>query len=104
VADRVDELLHDLHTLKWTLLRICINHRPVYLQRLLRLQHAGEAFERFDAAVTEKVLDILAMERQDDRDKMRPRCLPLQLSGGASGASRARQRASKPSIAIPLQG
>jgi hypothetical protein len=67
---------------------MCINQRPVYLQRLLRLQHAGEAFERFDATVTEKVLDILAMERQDDRDEMRQRvsalrCLPLQLSGGA---------------------
>ena len=95
VADRVDDLLHDLHTLKhftthgqWALLRMCINQRPVYLQRLLGLQHAGEAFERFDAAVTEKVLDILAMERQDDRDEMRQRvsalrCLPLQLSGGA---------------------
>jgi hypothetical protein len=45
-------------------------------------------FERFDAAVTEKVLDNLTMERQDDRDEMRQRvsalrCLPLQLSGGA---------------------
>ncbi len=40
--------------------------RPVYLQRLLGLQHAGEAFERFDAAVTEKVLDILAMESPGD--------------------------------------
>ncbi len=38
--------------------------------------------------LTEKVLEILAMERQDDRDEMRPRvsalrCLPLQVSGGA---------------------
>jgi hypothetical protein len=46
---------------------MCINQRPVYLQRLLGLQHAGEAFERFDAAVTEKVLDILAMERTETR-------------------------------------
>ncbi len=54
VADLVDDLLHDLHTLKhftthgqWALLRMCIN--------------AGEAFERFDAGVTEKVLDIVAI-------------------------------------------
>jgi hypothetical protein len=61
VADRVDDLLNDLHTLKHftthgqlALPRMCIDQRPVYLQRLLGLQHAGEAFERFDAAVTEK--------------------------------------------------
>jgi hypothetical protein len=74
VADRVDDLLHELHTLK---------HFTTHGQWLLGLQHAGEAFERFDAAVTEKVLDILAMERHDDRDEMRQRvsalrCLPLQ--------------------------
>ncbi len=47
VADRVDHLLYDLHTLKhftthgqWALRRMCINQRPVYLQRLLGLQHA----------------------------------------------------------------
>ncbi len=85
VADRVDDLLNDLHTLKhftthgqWALPRMCINQRPVYLQRLLGLQHAGEAFERFDAAVTEKVLDILAMVRQHDRDEMRQRVSALR--------------------------
>jgi hypothetical protein len=41
VADRVDDLLHDLHTPthytthgQWALLRMCINQWPVYLQRL----------------------------------------------------------------------
>jgi hypothetical protein len=75
VAARVDDFLHDLHTLKhfttpgqWVLLRMCISTRgpsrlPPSSGSSLGLQHAGEAFERFDAAVTEKVLDILAIER-----------------------------------------
>ena len=66
---------------------MCVNQRPVYLQRLLQLRHGGGAFSRFDRAVTDKVLVVgvlvqgereLVLERVDAL-----RCLPLQLSGGA---------------------
>ena len=46
---------------QWTLLRMCVNQRPMYLQRLLQLRHGGDAFARFDTAVTAKVLDIMGV-------------------------------------------
>ena len=73
---------------QWTLLRMCVNQRPVYLQRLLQLRHGEAAFSRFDRAVTAKVLDIMGVLLQDERELVLERvdalrCLPLQLSGGA---------------------
>jgi hypothetical protein len=68
LAAHVGELLLDVAALdyftlhgQWTLLRVCVNQRPVYLQRLLQLQHGGVAFSRFDKAVTAKVLDVMGV-------------------------------------------
>ena len=73
---------------QWTLLRMCVNQRPMYLQRLLQLRHGGDAFARFDTAVTAKVLDIMGVMLHEERELVHERVdalrgLPLQLSGGA---------------------
>ena len=73
---------------QWTLLRMCVNQRPMYLQRLLQLRHGGDAFSRFDTAVTAKVLDIMGVMLREERELVHGRVnalrgLPLQLSGGA---------------------
>ncbi len=69
---------------QWAMLRMCVNQRPVYLQRMLGLQ-GTEAFARFDGAVTDKLLGIMGV-RECDRARERVaalRSLPLNLSGGA---------------------
>ena len=92
---RIDSLLRDLVALdyftahgQWALLRMCVNQRPVYLQRMLGLQHGTEAFVRFDGAVTDKLLGIMGIHLPSERDRARERVaalrsLPLNLSGGA---------------------
>ena len=92
---RVGDLQRDLEALdyftvhgQWALLRMCVNQRPVYLQRMLGLQHGTEAFARFDAEVTDKLLSIMGVHLADQRDNVRRRVaalrsLPLNLSGGA---------------------
>jgi hypothetical protein len=88
MADRVDDLLPDLQTLKhftthgqWALLRMCINQRPVYLQRLLLARPSNALMQlsqrrcctswRWRGRTTETTA-VSAL-----------RCLPLQLSRGA---------------------
>jgi hypothetical protein len=84
--------------------QMCINQEPVYLQRLLGLQHAGEAFECFDAAVTEKVLDVFVMERQDDRDEMRPRVSALRPAADRKVHAEHRAHANARQSPLFLQG
>ena len=92
---RIGDLLRDLVALdyftthgQWALLRMCVNQRPVYLQRMLGLQHGTEAFARFDGAVTDKLLGIMGVHLPGECDRARERVaalrsLPLNLSGGA---------------------
>jgi hypothetical protein len=65
---------------------MCVNQRPVYLQRLLSLRHGTTAFKDFDAAVTEALLDTMRVDIPTERDAARDhvhhlRGLPLHLSG-----------------------
>ncbi len=91
LAAHVGGLLLDIAVLdyftlhrQWTLLRMCVNQRPVYLQQLLQLRHSGVAFSRFDKAVTDKVLDVMGELLRGERELVLERvdalrCLPLQL-------------------------
>jgi hypothetical protein len=93
INKRVRQLTHDLAAVahftahdKHTLIRLCINQRPVYLQRLLGLAHGSSAFQGFDDAVTDALLDtmkvVLPVERMAVRDQVHSlRSLPLHLSG-----------------------
>jgi hypothetical protein len=95
LGNRVEGLLHDLDALKyfsvhgqWTLLRMCVNQRLVYLQRMLGVRHGEAAFGRFECAVTDKVMELLGVHLQQGRRKFRDRVaalrsLPTHLSGGA---------------------
>jgi hypothetical protein len=92
LAAHVGGLLLDIAALdyftlhgQWTLLRMCVNQRPVYLQRLLQLRHGGVAFSRFDKAVTAKVLDVMGVLLRGERELVLEhvdalRCLPLQTT------------------------
>ena len=92
---RTRSLLHDLSALdyfnvhgQWALLRMCVNQRLVYLQRMLGLQHGGAAFAQYDEEVTSKVLEIMGIHLQQERNQVRERVaalrtLPFDLSGGS---------------------
>jgi hypothetical protein len=93
IIGRVHQLTHDLAALavftahdRHTLIRMCVNQRPVYLQRLLSLRHGTTAFKDFDAAGTEALLDTMRVDIPTERDAARDhvhhlRGLPLHLSG-----------------------
>ena len=95
---RIRSLRRDLMALdyftvhgQWTLLRMCVNQRLVYLQRMLGLQHGGAAFARYDETVTSKVLDIMGIHLRHGRGEVNERVaalrtLPLSLSGGSMRA------------------
>ena len=72
----------------WTLLRMCVNQRLVYLQRMLDLRHGQESFERFDNAVTNKTMELMGIHLPQEQQELGNRVdalrgLPSHLSGGA---------------------
>ncbi len=92
INTRVLQLTHDLAAVahftahdKHTLFRMCVDQRPVYLQRLLGLAQGSEAFQGFDDAVTEALLDtmkvVLPAERIAVRDQVHSLRGLVHLSG-----------------------
>jgi len=71
VGNLIDNYIKNLHALQFfdrqaafTLLRMCINAKPPFLARCLPLHRADEHFKKFDEQVTQQILTIAGVPRQ----------------------------------------